>query len=285
VRPPRERSAAVELALRLTLLDLLLRPIGDEFLRPLILGIAASGLLFRRATRLPALWWSLAALTGLRVAIDYPLPDNHAYLLFYWCLAIALASVRIVDDANAFIAWNARHLIGLAFAFAVLWKLALSPDFVDGRFFRVSLMTDPRFGDLTRLLGSLSFDALESQREFLMQHADGALAHPDAPTEPARIRVAARAMTIWTLFIEGAIALCFLWPREGVLARARDACLLVFCATTYAFATVAGFGWLLIAMGVAQTAPDRKRTRAVYVAVFALILVYREVRWLEPLLP
>jgi len=34
-------------------------------------------------------------------------------------------------------------------------------------------------------------------------------------------------------------------------------------------------------MGVAQTGPDRTKTRSAYLLVVALILFYREVRWLE----
>jgi hypothetical protein len=91
-------------------------------------------------------------------------------------------------------------------------------------------------------------------------------------------------MTWWTVAIEGFLALAFLWPRDRGLSRLRDAALLVFCATTYAAATVEGFGWLLIAMGVAQCPPERPRTRGLYLAAFALILFYREVPWTEPLL-
>ena len=40
-------------------------------------------------------------------------------------------------------------------------------------------------------------------------------------------------------------------------------------------APVDGFGWLLIAMGVAQC--ERAFTRGLYLLVFALILVYRDV--------
>ena len=44
-------------------------------------------------------------------------------------------------------------------------------------------------------------------------------------------------------------------------------------------ATVAGFGWLVIAMGIAQCDTERKHIRACYVACFALIFFYREVPW------
>ena len=71
--------------------------------------------------------------------------------------------------------------------------------------------------------------------------------------------------------------LAFWWWSPAGLGRARHALLLLFCATTYAVAPVEGFGWLLIAMGVAQCDRERVFTRALYLVVYALILVYREV--------
>jgi hypothetical protein len=178
------------------------------------------------------------------------------------------------------IAWNGRVLIGLAFAFAVSWKAVLSPDFTDGTFFRVSLVTDPRFSDLTRWLTGWSIGELEVQRGFLEQHADLGRLSVGAPAEPAALRQAARSFAYWTLAIELAIAVCFLWWPDRGPSRLRDAALIVFCVTTYAFATVAGFGWLLIAMGLAQLGPGRPWLRAAYLVSFGLILFYREVRWL-----
>jgi len=49
----------------------------------------------------------------------------------------------------------------------------------------------------------------------------------------------------------------------------RDPCLLLFLATTYAVATVVGFGWVLAGMGLAQSA-----SRLPYVAVLLLIEAY-----------
>ena len=65
------------------------------------------------------------------------------------------------------------------------------------------------------------------------------------------------------------------------IAVIRDGLLLFFCATTYAITTVEGFGWLLVAMGVAQTPAGHHRTRLLYVVTFALILFYREVPWAD----
>jgi hypothetical protein len=275
-------TSTVDLALRLTLLDLLLRPVGDWTLRPAILALAGAGLVFPAALRRSGLWWLLALFTGLRVLLDYPLPDNHAYLLGYWCLACALA--LSATDCDAFLADNGRWLIGLVFAFATLWKLALSPDYIDGSFFRVSLLTDPRFEELTRLLGRLPLAEILAHREILEAHVDGPPVPGAGLVLPAGFHALALAMTWWTVAIEGFLALAFLWPRDRGPSRWRDAGLLIFCATTYAAATVEGFGWLLIAMGVAQCPPERARTRGLYLAAFALVLFYREVPWTAPLL-
>jgi hypothetical protein len=269
----------MDLALRLTLLDLLLRPVGPWWIRPILLALAACGLLVPDWCRKRWLWVAIAALTAARVVVDWPLADNHAYLLAYWCLAIALS--RFVRDDATQLAWNARVLLGLAFGFATLWKLALSGSFLDGTFMRVTLLVDPRFEAWTQLVTGLDLQTIESSRAWLLRHAEApqaarALALPD------RFHAVALAMTAWTLAIEAAVAAAFLWPRGGLAARLRDGLLVTFCVTTYAVATVDGFGWLLTAMGVAQCASPRRRLA--YVAGFLLILFYREVPWAELLL-
>jgi hypothetical protein len=90
-------------------------------------------------------------------------------------------------------------------------------------------------------------------------------------------------MTLFTVAIEALLAVAFLWTPDRGVSRIRDASLLVFCATTYTVATVEGFGWLLIAMGVAQCAPGRSGTRTLYLAAYALVLFHREVPWLRML--
>jgi len=79
--------------------------------------------------------------------------------------------------------------------------------------------------------------------------------------------------------LEAVVALAFLWPPRRRLARLRDAALLLFAASVYAVATVEGLAWLLLSMGVAQCRRERHTTRLAYLAVFALILFYREVDW------
>ena len=269
----------LDLALRLTLLALLLHPIGDESIRPLILGLAAAGFLLPGLLQRPLLWAALALLAGSRVIFDWPLPDNHAYLLAYWCLAISVSC--LAEDRERALAVNARWMIALVFGFATLWKLVLAPDFVDGTFFRVTILTDPRFEGFARLAGDLSTLQIDAARAALGRHADGVeLEAVAAATPSARIEWLALATTGWTLAIEFAIAAAYSWPKGHGLSRLRNAMLILFCATTYSVATVDGFGWLLISMGVAQSQADRTRTRVAFVATFALILFYREVPWI-----
>lgn len=272
-------TGSLNLALRLTLLDLLLRPVGGESIRFLILGLAGAGLLLPGLLRRPALWGALFILTASRVVFDWPLADNHAYLLSYWCLAITVSCC--VADRGRALAVNGRWLIALVFGFATLWKAVLAPDFLDGTFFRVTLLVDPRFEAFTRLVGGLSIEEIDAARAALGRHADsGTLEALAAATASIRLERLAFAITGWTLAIEAAVAVAFgSWRGRGP-SKFRDILLIVFCASTYAVATVDGFGWLLIAMGVAQCEADRPRTRAAYLSTFALILFYREVPWI-----
>ncbi|HVY55324.1 MAG TPA: hypothetical protein VHC46_06170 [Thermodesulfobacteriota bacterium] len=263
-----------DLALRLTLLDLLLRPVGSPAMRPFTLAVAALGLLIPGFFRSKLVWTSLAFLTGLRVLLDWPLPDNHAYLLFYWCLAVFIA--LHTRDAGRCLALNGKLMIGFAFALAVLWKLLLSDDYADGRFFRIMMLTDYRFEWFTRLIGGLSAGEYRDMQQFVSQHFDGRMQFPssDIPNQTSRFILVSQVLTYWTVFIEGAIADLFLLPKKLGLSRLRDALLVIFCVTTYSVATVDGFGWLLIALGVSQSEDERNGVRFAYLASFILLIFY-----------
>ena len=60
---------------------------------------------------------------------------------------------------------------------------------------------------------------------------------------------------------------------------ARHGAILLFCLATYAVAPVAGFGWLLLIMGLANSAVDQRALRAAYVATFCVVLLYAEIPW------
>ena len=273
-------SLVTDTALRLTAIALLLRPMGPWYVRPLILAAAVLALVLPRALHSPWLWGTIALATATRIAEDWPLADNHIYLLCYWTLAIAL-SLRAADAAAA-LSSSSRWLLGLAFVCAVLWKGVLSPDFLDGRFFRVTLLTDPRFGTAAQLVGGLSAEDLKMNRRALAVLPEGAeLLDPPKVLEPPRLRAFAAASTWGILALEALIAALMLAPQRDRVALPAHVVLLMFCAVTYAFAPVAGFGWLLLVMGLAQLPSSRPWLAGAYLAVFLVVLFFDEVAWAD----
>jgi hypothetical protein len=276
-REIREADAR-RLAARLTWLLFLLDPLGHAFADLPLTLLAVVGLVSRRLEASAGLWWVASLLCALPVLEDWMGVDNHAFLRVYWTLALAISASA--EAPTSTLSRNARGLIGAAFAFAVLWKGLLSPDFIDGTYFRFAFLTDSRFADWSALLVGLAPADQAQNREWLA----GWLSTPAATwdhdfIEPARLGVLALATAIWTLFIEAVIALSFLWPEGKGPSRLRDLPLLVFGITTYAVATVEGFGWLLCIMGVAQCDPHKPRMRLAYLAMFVVIACYARIPW------
>jgi hypothetical protein len=277
LRPAHDQDGVPDPVLTLTAIILLLRPLDVWWVTAIVLTAACLSLLSRIVRRAPLTWILLALFVGARIVVLWPLSDNHIYLLAYWCLAIGLALSSTAPAAT--LSASSRWLLGGAFAMAVLWKAVLSPDYLDGRFFRVTLLTDQRFADAALVFGGLSRDQMARNRAFLEPLPNGAeLLTPPPFVEPPRLRAFA-AVTTWSgLILEGLIALTCLIPLTR-LDIVRHALLLAFCVTTYALAPVAGFGWLIATMGLAQCRPHQRLLRGAYVAVFILILIYSEVPW------
>ena len=272
------REDALGAALRLGLLTLVLSPGLGWRERVPVLVLAGAGLISPTLARSAPLWFSLAVVTAVRLVTGWPLSDNHDYLRSLLCLAAGVALVT--PQPRPCLARSARLMLGLVFAFATLWKGVLSPDFVDGTFFRVTLLEDSRFANLAILAGGMSDAAFDANDEALVAHAQGVAWAEAGFLEPAASRRLAVALVVFTLAIEAGLALAFLWPGA---ARLRDALLLLFVSSTFAFATVAGFAWLLLALGFAQCEPERTATRAAYLAVFFLVIFYEWVPWSDAL--
>ncbi len=278
LRPAGDDDGVADIVLTLTAIILLLRPLDVWWLAPFALAIACLALAVRAIRRSPLTWIVVAALVAARVVVVWPLADNHIYLLAYWCLAIGLALSGAASAAT--LSRSSRWLIGASFAMAVLWKAVLSPDYTDGRFFRVTLLTDERFADAALVFGGLSRDQMATNRTFLEPLPEGAeLLDPPPFIEPPRLRAFAATATWGGLLLETLVALAFLLPVRGRLELSRHAALLAFCVATYALAPVAGFGWLLATMGLAHCRPSQRALRGAYLAVFVLILLYTEFPW------
>jgi len=287
LRPAGDEDGVPDSVLARTAIILLLRPLDVWWLAPFALAAACLSLVVRAVRRAPITWLLVAVLVSARVAWVWPLSDNHIYLLAYWCLSIGLALSSATPALT--LSASSRWLLGAAFAMAVLWKAILSPDYVDGRFFRVTLLTDERFADASLVFGGLSQDQMAENRKFLEPLPEGAeLLNPPAFVEPPRLRAFAAIATWGGLILESLIAMLCLIPeglprrsfaKAGRIQLARHASLLAFCVTTYALAPVAGFGWLLAVMGLAQCGPTQRVLRGAYLAVFILIVLYSEIPW------
>ena len=100
-------------------------------------------------------------------------------------------------------------------------------------------------------------------REYLTPLPEGAeLLTPPVLHEPRRFRLLVFVATWGTLAMEALAAGLWLAPltRRGLLV-ARHGVVLLFCLTTYAFAPVAGFGWLVIVLGLVTCVPDDRWLR------------------------
>lgn len=266
--------SSAELGARLTCLTLLFSPVGDWYIRPIVMCLSGAGLLFAHWWRSRWLWSALALLTITRALVDWPLADNHAYLLGYWCLALAIAVW--LDDFTG-LARNARWLIGLAFALAA-WQKWTSPDYGNDVFFLTTFLLDDRFEDFVVLLTSLTYEQIDLARDYLEGDYRTDTPGPLPFQLPGSMLLLARLSTLWNLFEQTLVALAFLLPPGSWLGRLRDSILLLFCFTTYAVAPVVSFGWLLLAMGITQ-AESSVRLRIVYLTVFAALAFYYEVPW------
>lgn len=263
----------IHLAVVLTLLLLLLYSHHYWYIKLPLSLLAIVALVFPSVSQS---WWLWACVTGFIAAGSignwYAL-DNHKYLLGYWCLALCCFFAR--SCAPERLAATARAFIGLVFGFAVLQK-TLSRDFLDGRFIYYELLLDERFDPLARYLGAVPVQLAHDN-----QTARSALVSFDSQLTSVQLQVTralwplAIGITAWTYACELIIAAAFLWPRPSWLRRTRDVYLIAFLATTYLFAPVIGFGWVLAIMGVAQTSAAQTRTRMAYVGTFVLLQAYR----------
>jgi hypothetical protein len=280
------------LPLRLTLLVLVLRPPGDGPIKAATWLAAGAALVFPSLLTSARTWFVLTALVVARVVADWPLADNHIYLLAYWCLGVALAlwcepSGSSDDDPKGsyhILRSTSRLLVGCAFACAVVWKVFLAPDYLDGRFFRVTLSTDDRFAPLAAAAG-LTGPQLAANREALEPIPAG-LEVLNGPvfTEPPAVRHVVRGLTWGGLALEAMVAATFLVPVSRRWLSLRHILLLTFCVVTYSVAPVAGFGWLLAVLGLSQCREDQILLRSSYLTAFVLILLYAETRAVAGLL-
>ena len=234
---------------------------------------AAAGILLPRLMHQPMYWFGLCAILAVNHVQLWATLDNHQYLITYWCLAMGTS--QLLPSSRRALATNARLLIGLCFLFATVWKF-MSTEFIDGTFFHFTLLTDRRFSGFADLVGGVPSEVTTANLTAL-----DSLTRPYGDVEmiqledSPRIGTLALFLAVWTVTIEGLLALLFLVPLRDRLAPLRDGLLLLFMVSTYPVATVVGFGRVLAVMGMAQT-PNRYRVeRPLYLLLFLILPLFR----------
>lgn len=243
----------------------------DAFYLAVVLVASVCAGLWRRVRRSGWFWIALAAIWTPRLVFYWEHNEDHVYLGIYWCLAIGLAMLG--GSAPDILARNARWLIGLAFAWACIWKCT-SPDFVGGSLFHYKLLFDFRFREgitmpLAGLASEMAAANVAAIRE--LRDAGSGLSHVSLQF-PVAVSWLAQVMTWWTLFIEGILAILFIFPTMRLSQRFRDVSLLFFALTTYLIVPVLGFGCLFMSLGIAQCDPGRMSMRWAYF-VTSLVLM------------
>lgn len=267
-----------DLSLALTLLLLLLYSHHYWYIQIPLSVIAITGLIFPHLRTSPVLWAAATFIVAVGTYTNWYTVDNHKYLLTYWCVAIFCALLTRDPEQTAEKA--ARCLIGLVFLFAVMQK-TISDNFLNSAFFYYELLLDERFSALAKYVGGIS-----DQTNALNMAARRALVNYDSTLTEVHLVGTENAATLavfitwWNYLIQVIIGIMFLALRSTWLSSMRDAWLLVFLFTTYLFAPVIGFGWVLAIMGIAQTEIQRTKLRVLYVAAFLFLQIYR-VPWGE----
>lgn len=241
----------------------------------LLVVILASGcaMIWRRARRSAWFWMALAAVWAPRLILHWETNEDHVYVGAYWCLAIGLSLLG--GDAPTILARNARWMIGLTFALACVWKLT-SADYLDGSLFHYKLLFDYRFREgLTIPLAGLSMDTALANVEAIRELRNAGSDLREVSLQfPAKVSWLAQAMTWWTLLIEAALALMFLFANHPFCRRLKDVGLLVFALTTYLVVPVLGFGCLFMSMGLAQCEPRQHYARWAYFITSLILMAF-----------
>ena len=270
--PAAEPSTRLDLYAIMTLLLLLVYPSGFWYVRIPITVFCVSAFVFRSLRLDPRFWFVVAMTVMAGNYQNWFLVDNHKYLLGYWCLALFCCLLTAAPEKS--LALVANRLIAFSFVFAVFWKIA-SSDFLDSTFFHYSLLFDERFRSVSELLAGMKSEMMDANRA-----AYQALIGYDSRMDAVQvlftkgITYLARLITWWTLFIEVAVAVSFLWPLGKSISKWRDFVLIVFILSTYSVAPVLGFGWTLIIMGLVQCDSRYPFIRWLYMIAFVVLQIY-----------
>lgn len=270
-------SRNLDLIVPLTLITFLLFIGSFWYLRLPVGVLCILGLVFKPITKKVYFWFLLTCFMVSCFYRNWYTLDNHQYLMLYWTIALTCLFIIPKQDHEKTLAINGRLLIGACMALAFIWK-AGNANYLDGSFFHFTLMTDSRFENFSHLFGGIEKSDLVSNREMIKDlksgYLTGVASERSAMMTNQHLILLAHFLTWWTLIIEGLIAVLFFLPERKIILRFRNWALLIFGFTTYSVATVTGFAWQLMILGIAQCRPEQKSFRLGYFLVFLLMQLY-----------
>lgn len=273
VRDAVGEMSRLDLALLLTLLLLVFYPPQYVYVSLPLSVMAICALVVPALRYRPGFWLFAATLVGIVSVVNWHTTDNHKYLLAYWCLAICCSLAT--RDPERSLQTVARWLIVGVISIAVLQK-SLSDDYLSTDFFYFELLFDRRFSGLAQYVGGIQefvSDLNASARRALVNY-DSVLTSVKLASS-GQLHDLARFVTWWNYLVQCAIAIAFVAPSNSRPAAWRHPLLLLFIFSTYLFAPVIGFGWVLIILGIAQLERTAVTTRLLYLFAFVLLQVYK----------
>ncbi|MBV6655473.1 MAG: hypothetical protein KI786_17010 [Mameliella sp.] len=273
-----EPKAVLKLFLKMTLVLLLLHMTETVYLKVFMPILVVPGIFIDKLLSNKYYWLFLTLVVSyvylyLDLTIYVP---NHKHMYAYVLIAIS-ASFFLADNKNllATLREQSRIIIGLCFMFATIGKF-LAPEFLNTTFFEFTGSTDGRFFGILSVLGLDKAELLANQSAFksvLNSNLPGSTIDLYMGSNMGMI---ALFLTVWTIFVEGMIAITFLLPKKYALSKYRNFFLAAFIVTTYPIATVAGFGIVLLLLGFLQSMDDGKVsmfTRFYFLVFIALPII------------
>ena len=226
----------------------------------------------RAARHQPWMWFAICFAFLPRLVFDWYHNEDHVYLTIYWCAAFGLS--RCGNNKDEVMACNARLLIGLAFAFAALWKISM-PSFYDGSLCTYKLLHDYRFRKvITQPLCGLTDDQVAANHTAMVSLTQtGSPLNAVSLEYPDTVVWIGNGLAWWTILIESGLGIAFLLPPGWIPSAVRNGSLLAFALTTYLVVPVLGFALLFMTLGIAQTSSSESRTRLAYLATSWLLLM------------
>jgi len=232
---------------------------------------------FYRPVLSSSLVWAVIAL-----AASYELMNfwhhaaNHKFLTAYWVWALLIAHwCKNEECKKRSLMISARFLIILTMAGACIQKI-MSPSYMDGSFFEISLLTIPSFDFLLQMMGvdpslpGFTKSALADLRSASTVVTKNTIFIPIDTT----LSIFAMTVTIWNLLIQFVLEiLCFC--RGERLQLLFHWLFLFFIQTTYIAAPFVGFGFLICILCYTISAERFPRTSYLYLASMLMMVIYQ----------